>query len=161
MDIGGIEIALGENTRAALERLRKSFAVVHMAVLDSGTAKSWAVFAKFGTDELGMGSLREMSGSVVSVSKSAVLPSPRDVALEYTKWDAELRRRSNNVPCKMSYASYAPSSSSKATVLSAIVTKCGQYSMSLNAPSDLSENREGMGGWSAYQFSIGMEVRRP
>src|SRR5471030_2096667 len=62
MDIGGIEIALGENTRAALERLRKSFAVVHMAVLDSGTAKSWAVFAKFGTDELGMGSLREMSG---------------------------------------------------------------------------------------------------
>ena len=159
LDIGGIEIALGENTSAALERLRKSFEVLHIAVLDSGTAKTWAVLT-FGRESLVTGSLREMSGSVVRLSKNAVLPSPRAVAVEYIKWDTELRRRSGNVPCKMTYESHT-ASSSKTTVLSGIVTTCGRYSMSLNTPSDLSENPERMGGWSASEFSISMEVHRP
>jgi hypothetical protein len=162
LEIGGVEISLGENINTALDKLRKAWSVFHPAALDSGSTKLWMVSASLGRNQVLLGQLTEVAGVVAQVEKQQPLVSPRDAATIYIEWDAELHRRSHNVACEMSYSSYSPSAAPKTKLLSGFRTKCGSYYLSFNTPTNLSFSTEHMDGdFSDVLYSVSMSVGRP
>lgn len=124
LDIGGIEIRMGQQTTEVVSQLRAAYAVI----FDEGT-KSWFVTKiRDGTGPfVWVGHFAATNGTVSFISKGYVLSGVDDLATVYTQAINELHKRGgkNCVTLPVAFAD---------GVVGLVKTTCGQYALNLMLP---------------------------
>jgi hypothetical protein len=125
LDIGGIELTIGQPIETALAKLSGVYAV-RFDDTDSGDWKTWNVETKEGDKSLG--AVSSVGGKVALIQKDYHFPSTGDVPPMYTTAMTETQRRGGKV-C----TTKTPRTGSD-SMIRMITTDCGKYTLTLHLP---------------------------
>jgi hypothetical protein len=135
LDVGGIEVTLGEPMTSVLERLTRVYDVKFQDATSTGDSKNWSVFRKrvSPTDSYdGVGDVTARGGVVTWISKVTFVDDG-DVSRIWVKWNSEMTRRSR------SQCTTEPSlfTNGGQTYLGGFTTKCGLYGLWVSIPNKM------------------------
>lgn len=121
LDIGGIELTIGQDVAVATQRLAL-YRVVY-----SQESNIWSVSQRVGSDYQWLGHIEGKDGKITGISKDFVIRE-RDIATAYTAALRELHRRGGET-CLVNNVEYSDD------LYRSVETKCGAYHVSLLLPS--------------------------
>ena len=140
LDIGGVEITIGENITGVLERLTRVYDVKFQEQMSKDGVKFWSVFEKRKASSdyfVSVGTLHEKAGRIVEIGKERTISDPLDLSPLYTLWTAELNQR-RKAPCATTPTFWR--TKENVDFLTGFSTKCGQYTLSLSTPVKFSDD---------------------
>jgi hypothetical protein len=132
LDIGGIELHLGQDVAAALNAL-SSYQVRY-----NEEGKFWIVTQRGESPFELLGSLSAIDGKLSTISKSYRLTTQYDTQRVYTQASRDVHRRGGNV-CETREVEYTDDQ------IRNIETRCGRYRLSYSFPSTYQGDNVGPG----------------
>lgn len=133
LDIGGIELRLGQRTDEALRSL-SSYQVQY-------NGSSWIVSQKIGNRHQFLGSIGASTNTISFISKSFDMEENERAAETYTRASKELRRRGGTA-CATREVEYTDG------LIREFNTQCGPYTLSYFMPSKTNDGVPVLGGVS-------------
>ena len=133
LDIGGIELRLGQKIDEALRSL-SSYQVQH-------SGGSWIVTQKVGNLYQVLGSIGPTDNVISFVSKSFDMSASDDAPEAYTRASKEVRRR-GGMTCATREVEYTDG------LVRAFETQCGPYKLSCSMPFKTTDRKRVLGGVS-------------
>jgi hypothetical protein len=141
LDVGGVEIRLGQDVTTAVQRL-SIYRVVY-----SPQSNFWSVTQPVAGRFEWLGHVEARDGKVTGISKGFTMTEPNDFSSAYTEALKEARRRGGEV-CSVSNVEYTNG------LVGGVETRCGRYVVSL-----LFAMRAPDGTWGSG--SVSLQVRTP
>lgn len=133
LDIGGIELHLGQQVEEALRSL-SSYQVQH-------NEGSWFVTQRVGNKYEFLGTISAKANVITFISKLFNLEENENTPVVYSRASKELRRR-GGTPCFTREVEYTDG------LIREIETQCGQYKLSYHLPSKTADGTPVRGGLS-------------
>ena len=122
LDIGGIELRIGQPTEAVISQLRVAYILTYQ-----DEVKRWLVSQQEGSLQVSLGQFDSRDGVVTFIAKDYHVRQPSDLAHIYTTGMRETQRRGGSA-CTTVPLAWSDN------VFLTIETNCGRYKLSLGLP---------------------------